>query len=76
MIMRLLTISIALIVRRRKSRKKYDSKMLKKSKLKMLIFNFSYKDSVPSDSYSTFFACLFKANVRICITKYSLSCLL
>ncbi len=46
MIMRLLTISLALIVRRRKSRKKYDSKMLKKSKLKMLIFNFSYKDSV------------------------------
>jgi hypothetical protein len=42
MIMRLLTISLALIVRRRKSRKKYDSKMLKKSKLKMLIFNFSY----------------------------------
>jgi hypothetical protein len=76
MIMRFLTISSALIVRRRKSRKKYDSKMLKKSKLKMLIFNFSYKDSVPSDSYPSFFACLFKVNVRIYTTKYSLSCLL
>jgi hypothetical protein len=40
MIMRLLTISLAFIVRRRKSRKKYDSKMLKKSKAKNANFQF------------------------------------
>lgn len=76
MIRKFLAISLALIARRYKSRKKYDSKMSKKSKLKMLIFNFSYKGSIPSDSYPTFFRCLFKANVRIYTTKYSLSCFL
>jgi hypothetical protein len=40
MIMRLLTISLALIVRRRKSRKKYDSKNAKEEQAKNANFQF------------------------------------
>jgi hypothetical protein len=50
MIMRFLTISLVPIDRRRKSRKKW-LKNAKENKVKMLIFNCSYKYSALSDSY-------------------------